>query len=68
MDISVEDLNKTLKNKTSIDQKHLQNFSKSENYKIWEIMLDAIPPAHLSKKASEKLKLCKILSDRKKKR
>lgn len=68
MGIPIEDLKKILKKKSGLDQKHLYNFSKSENYKIWEIMLGAIPPYHLSKKAKDKLELCKILSDRKKKR
>lgn len=64
MDISIEYMDKVLKNKASLDQKNLSNFSKSEKYKIWQLMLDAIPGKHLSKKAREKIELCAILSKR----
>jgi len=68
MDISVKDLNKILKKKILLEQKHICNFSKKENYKIWKLMLDAIPPHHLSKRTLEKLELCRILSERKNKK
>lgn len=64
MDLSIEHIDKILKNKALLDQKDLSNFSKSEKYKIWKLMLDAIPEGHLSKKAKEKIELCAILSKR----
>lgn len=64
MGISVEDINRILKKKISLNQEHINNFSKNEEYKIWQLMYDAIPPNHLSEKAREKIKLCRLLSKR----
>jgi hypothetical protein len=68
MDISIKDIDRILKKKIPLEQKHICNFSKNEKYKVWRLMLNAIPPKHLSKKALEKLELCRILSERKNKR
>lgn len=64
MDISVKNINKVLKKKISLSQEHINNFSKNEEYKIWQLMYDAIPPNHLSEKAREKIELCRVLSKR----
>jgi len=64
MGISVEDINKVLKSKIALSQEHIDTFSKNEEYKIWQLMYDAIPLNHLSKKAREKIELCRLLSKR----
>jgi hypothetical protein len=42
---------------------HINNYTKANDMRFWELAIEAIPEEHLTEKASKKIKICKQLSD-----
>jgi predicted transcriptional regulator len=79
--LSIEELSKILEIPTSeikkisnpyyksvLSKENVQHFLDKTNMKQWELIYQAIPPKHLTEEIRKKIELCKIVSDRKKRK
>ena len=61
-------IKKALKKKEALTSEQLNTYLKKENKHFWEFAFEAIPLNHLSKKAQDRILLCRDLSKIVKKR
>lgn len=70
MDLPVSEIKKISNPyyKSILDQKHINCFLEKNDIKYWELIYEAVPPEHLTEEIRKKIELCKIVSNRKKRK
>ena len=67
IDISINEINNILNNKSSLTPEHIQTLLKNLDIRWWELMDEAVQPEYLTEHIKNKISLCKALYKRLKK-